>query len=89
MGIGAAVGAILSGVLSFGPHNLHFNGAPAIPKKNGKRPAGWTKRGSASVHRGWRAFAFEVNTDPRSREAQRRQRQIAAGSLRVENGLVP
>lgn len=90
-GIGAAVGAILSGVLSSGGNALHFNGPPSsVPRpKKAKRPANWARRGHADVHRGWRPFAFEVNRDPNSREATRRRRQIEAGSLRVENGLVP
>lgn len=82
MGIGAAVGSILAGVLSHGSHALHFMGPTEKPKPR-KRPAN---------HRKFRrrdTFCYEANTDPNSREAQRRQRQIAAGSLRLENGLVP
>jgi hypothetical protein len=84
---GAAMGAVMAGIVSYnsprfmsGARDLTI--APRSPPKKAK------SRG-VNTRRGWRDFAYEVNRDPNSREATRRRRQIAAGSLRVENGLVP
>ncbi len=84
---GAAIGAMLAGIVSrqspalmFGASDLGGMSKPA-PRPRKRRPG--------RVHRGWTPSYFEVNRDPACREATRRRRQIAAGSLRVENGLVP
>lgn len=89
--IGASIGALLSGVLSFKvPGMGDFFAAQALNTPTPFRSARSTrvvKRRPARVHRGWTPNYYGV-AGPDSREAERRRRQITAGSLRVANGLV-
>ena len=87
---GLSIGSLLSGILSFKIPNMpdFFSGrALDTPTPFRKHRATRTvKRRPARVHRGWTPRYYDI-AGPESREAERRRRQIAAGSLRVENGL--
>lgn len=89
--IGASIGAILSGVLSFKhasmPDFFSMRALDAPTPFREHRATRKVKRRPAQVHRGWTPNYYGV-AGPDSREAERRRRQIAAGSLRVANGLV-
>lgn len=89
--IGASIGALLSGVLSFKVPNIpDFFSARALDAPTPFREHRATrrvKRRPARVRKGWTPQYYGV-AGPDSREAERRRRQIAAGSLRVANGLV-
>ncbi len=89
--ISTSIGGMMSGILS----SLH-GGLPNFFSMNAlnsptpfreHRATRKIKRRPATVHRGWTPNFYGV-AGPDSREAERRRRQIAAGSLRVANGLV-
>lgn len=85
-------GAILSGILSYkvpGITDFFTQQAMAQPTpfREHRSTRNKVKRRPARVHRGWTPNYYGV-AGPDSREAERRRRQITAGSLRVANGLV-
>lgn len=88
---GLSLGSLLSGIMSFKVPNIpDFFSARSLNAPTPFREHRATrkvKRRPAQVHRGWRPMYFDV-AGANSQEAERRRRQIAAGSLRAENGLV-
>lgn len=87
---GVGFGAMMAGVLSFmtkGMPDFFAQSAMARETPFRKHRAMRTiKRRPARVHRGWTPYYFEV-AGPNSQEAERRRRQIEAGSLTIANGL--